>query len=446
MLKWVNLDDVKWMALDDARSWHWMLEMYYRPNPTVRKIVQAKVEVATIHQEICRTHREADAAALALLQAFREEHVAASKVTQAKHQWAIMDSLMTNMCNMENVPFDNTTIQRVASMTMNSYKQAVKDHSGTLTITGNIERGWLKAKDDLAEVSAVHHEKQAAVELLGETYQQTQEAVDCLFADNTNAMTAEDLLHLPPPSELTPVQVVLILTDFVYILYLFITMARLSFKGRWFDFWFRKFPSFFTALVCLEIFDLVDFNITWELVAIIVLVAVIDLGCIRRIIPRRSWFHPYLLFVIASWIAILSFIQYFYNQTLRSWVDQKCHVKSIPRHIDYHPTVDMLYFDCNLSLDAVVLKLELDKLAPLEIVNCQLECPTCVAPISLSVVIDPDNEYCPRKKEYMVTPCCHVFHAKCFNQWMERKRRCPMCHLKLPRYEMYETMAFAGTL
>lgn len=446
MLNWVKLDDVKRMELDDARSWHWMLEMSSQPNLTVRKIIQAKAEVETIHQEIYRTHREADAAALALLQAFREEHAAASKVSQAKHQWEIMDSLMTNMCNKENIPCDNTTDQRVASMTLNSYKPAVKDHFKTLTITGNIERGWLKARDNLAEVSAVHHEKQAAVELLSVIYQQTQEAVDCLFVDNINAMTAEYLLPPPPPRELKPEQVVLGLTDFVYMFYLFITMVRLSFKGRWFDVWFRKFPSFFTALVCFEIFDLVDFNITSELVAIIVLVAVIDLGCIRRIIPRRSWFHPYLLFVIASWVAILSFIRYFHNEIFRSWVNQKCHVKSIPRHIDYHPTIDMLYFDCNLSLDAVVLKLELDKLAPLEIVNCQLECPTCVAPISLSVVIDPDNEYCPRKKEYMVTPCCHVFHAKCFNQWMERKRRCPMCHLKLPRYEMYETMAFAGTL
>ena len=32
-----------------------------------------------------------------------------------------------------------------------------------------------------------------------------------------------------------------------------------------------------------------------------------------------------------------------------------------------------------------------------------------------------------KNKEYIITPCNHVFHSKCLEKWFERKRECPFC-------------------
>ncbi|CAG8459281.1 5094_t:CDS:2 [Paraglomus brasilianum] len=36
------------------------------------------------------------------------------------------------------------------------------------------------------------------------------------------------------------------------------------------------------------------------------------------------------------------------------------------------------------------------------------------------------------RNEHMVTPCCHVFHTGCLEQWMKIKLECPICRSHLP--------------
>ena len=47
--------------------------------------------------------------------------------------------------------------------------------------------------------------------------------------------------------------------------------------------------------------------------------------------------------------------------------------------------------------------------------------------ICMSRVEDPQN--------CMVTPCDHVFHTACLQQWMDLKLECPVCRRELPPYE-----------
>ena len=50
------------------------------------------------------------------------------------------------------------------------------------------------------------------------------------------------------------------------------------------------------------------------------------------------------------------------------------------------------------------------------------ECAVCFTSIDL------------RPGEYMVTPCDHLFHPSCLQQWMEIKLECPICRAALPDF------------
>lgn len=61
--------------------------------------------------------------------------------------------------------------------------------------------------------------------------------------------------------------------------------------------------------------------------------------------------------------------------------------------------------------------------------------------LMLGMLIERINQYLlslssqnPRKP-YMVTPCDHVFHSVCLEQWMEVKNECPYCKRQIPPLE-----------
>jgi transmembrane E3 ubiquitin-protein ligase len=52
--------------------------------------------------------------------------------------------------------------------------------------------------------------------------------------------------------------------------------------------------------------------------------------------------------------------------------------------------------------------------------TCNRECTICYMDVDVS------------KREYMVTPCDHLFHQACLNQWIDIKLECPVCRSTLP--------------
>ncbi|EER04573.1 zinc finger protein, putative [Perkinsus marinus ATCC 50983] len=53
------------------------------------------------------------------------------------------------------------------------------------------------------------------------------------------------------------------------------------------------------------------------------------------------------------------------------------------------------------------------------------ECVICMNDIDLSEVHDPESRP-------VITPCDHIFHAGCLEQWMDVKMECPTCRGELP--------------
>lgn len=64
---------------------------------------------------------------------------------------------------------------------------------------------------------------------------------------------------------------------------------------------------------------------------------------------------------------------------------------------------------------------------------CRCTCSICLSPLIFRVVLRKGHkEDQVDNNEYMVTPCKHIFHAKCLKLWMKRKMKCPLCQRSVP--------------
>jgi len=63
--------------------------------------------------------------------------------------------------------------------------------------------------------------------------------------------------------------------------------------------------------------------------------------------------------------------------------------------------------------------------APLESISVNQECAICFANIVENNKVN--------NKDYMVTPCHHIFHTECLKHWMNIKMECPVCRSPLPQ-------------
>lgn len=89
---------------------------------------------------------------------------------------------------------------------------------------------------------------------------------------------------------------------------------------------------------------------------------------------------------------------------------------------DYHPVVSEDLEEC-LHSDLHINDTENTAVK-------QVDCPICMNPVDLVVENTPGTLLMRRK--YMITPCKHVFHTDCLEEWMDSKPECPVCRTPLP--------------
>ncbi|KAJ2824290.1 hypothetical protein FBU31_004035 [Coemansia sp. 'formosensis'] len=53
-------------------------------------------------------------------------------------------------------------------------------------------------------------------------------------------------------------------------------------------------------------------------------------------------------------------------------------------------------------------------------------CAVCIQPVDTTL---ENNDLTP---SYMLTPCAHMYHTECLQQWMDIKLECPVCRARLP--------------
>lgn len=66
--------------------------------------------------------------------------------------------------------------------------------------------------------------------------------------------------------------------------------------------------------------------------------------------------------------------------------------------------------------------------------NCTIDCAICMNPVKLHILKSNFDQpsYFLARRNYMVTPCKHIFHNQCLEAWMQYKLQCPVCRSPLP--------------
>lgn len=66
--------------------------------------------------------------------------------------------------------------------------------------------------------------------------------------------------------------------------------------------------------------------------------------------------------------------------------------------------------------------------------HCSVDCAICMNEVELPILksnLDHASTFLLRRN-YMVTPCRHIFHTQCLEAWMKYKLQCPVCRNSLP--------------
>ena len=172
--------------------------------------------------------------------------------------------------------------------------------------------------------------------------------------------------------------------------------------------------------------------------------------------PLRHRYDPYLCVVVTSWVLIQLGLLLLQNRLgARFWINEKW----LPQAYDYHRVLSLKELEeggissdllasfkqktsSSSSSSTTTTETNNDRRAE-EFVDCECTCPICMTDVTIPILVkDKDLSEAKKKnlhqhsgaaqKEYMITPCQHIFHADCLESWMKYKLQCPVCRTSLP--------------
>lgn len=115
----------------------------------------------------------------------------------------------------------------------------------------------------------------------------------------------------------------------------------------------------------------------------------------------------------------------------------------MPAVYDYHRVISVRELRRDFPKSAIDGLL--NKPQPPGIYSCHYECCICLGYGKFEVVKQAiRHRAVVDRKKYMVTPCNHIFHAKCLSLWMMRKLKCPMCEKVLPEFVVTDAIGSMG--
>lgn len=162
----------------------------------------------------------------------------------------------------------------------------------------------------------------------------------------------------------------------------------------------------------------------------------------------RHHYDPFLAICVSSWLVFQVLILYTQNVFGPRFFLPRGY---LPVLYDYHPILTQGDIETGISDIPSAAK---DASAPLlssslpvkpltnshdHISKPTVDCAICMTPVELVITSknsSPALVSSPAlilaRRKYMVTPCRHVFHTECMEQWMRTRLQCPICRNPLP--------------
>lgn len=152
--------------------------------------------------------------------------------------------------------------------------------------------------------------------------------------------------------------------------------------------------------------------------------------------PLRHRFDPHLAIFIATYVALQIVLLMMQSRMgARFWVNDKW----LPKAYDYQQIISITDLESGFSSELLTnIKSRQQQLAQEQepdIMDCECTCPICKDEVLLPILMKRDNLEARSKvknRQYMITPCHHIFHGECLENWMKYKLQCPVCRESLP--------------
>lgn len=152
--------------------------------------------------------------------------------------------------------------------------------------------------------------------------------------------------------------------------------------------------------------------------------------CLDTANPVRHGWNPRLISAVVAWVGLQLFLLYLQSQLgPRFWVNERW----LPKQYNYHPLMSVADIENGFSAD-ILANLKVSQNGGIS--TADIDCAICMSQLTIPVLTD-DNTKDKRSlesvmKDCMVTPCHHVFHSRCLEDWMMYKLQCPVCRSPLP--------------
>lgn len=141
---------------------------------------------------------------------------------------------------------------------------------------------------------------------------------------------------------------------------------------------------------------------------------------------------PLMAVIVFGWIFTQLFFLYLQECLgARFWVKDKW----LPEQYNYRPVISVKDLESGFSLD--ILAHMKPQTADKDLAICDIDCAICMSMVQVPVVSGDQTSASKKNvegmmKEVMVTPCRHIFHGRCLEDWMVYKLQCPVCRCALP--------------
>lgn len=193
----------------------------------------------------------------------------------------------------------------------------------------------------------------------------------------------------------------------------------------------------------------------WEFIIGTSIIRLLPIGylCLNKSNPFRHHYNPVLITVLVIWVSlqiILLYLQEIWGA--RFWINENW----LPKAYDYHYLLNIedlesgkgfgsdilsnLNNEISIGNQGVENNDDNEDINGNGIVHCKIDCTICMNEIDLPINTSTNSDGTKlinqidklKCKDYMITPCHHIFHTQCLEDWMVYKLQCPVCRTGLP--------------